>query len=171
MLWIPSCLSHLTVDVVPSVIHAAFFHLQPCICAFKPVYKTKLEDAMSIRVKFGSNILEPLANFSHASCCSRLVRQMSTSSGHIRVTGRTVKQSAAANCRHRRQRERTMLKKQRSQAAARPVMPPPKQSPGLKSTPKAFDRILTCHCKGISFMVGNLRSTYHLNNLYIVPIV
>lgn len=119
--------------------------------------------------------LDPISwnptNFSHASCCSRLVREMSTSSGHIRVTGQTVKQSAAANCRHRIQGERTMSKKQRSQAADRPLMLPPKQSSGIKSTPKAFDKILTCHCKGISFMVWNLRSTYHLNKLYIVRIV
>lgn len=88
MLCIPSCL---TVDVVPIVIYAAFFHLQSCACAINPFTRQKLEDAMSIRVKFGSNILEPLTNFSHASCLSRLMKEMSTSSDHIWATGRTVK--------------------------------------------------------------------------------
>lgn len=65
--------------------------------------------------------LDPISwnstSFSHASCCSRLVRGMSTSSGHIRVTGQTVTQSAAANCRYRRE------KKGRCQRSSGPKQP------------------------------------------------
>lgn len=144
----------------------------PVLVPFKPVYKTKAwrchVHTSQIWVQYPGT--QPISHM-RVVVCSRLVREMSTSTGHIGVTGQTEKQSAAVNCRHRRQGERTMSKKHRSQAAGRPLMLPPKQSSGIKSTPKAFDRILTCHCKGISFMVCNLRSTYHLNKLYIIRIV